>query len=100
MQNRLFLLLFCFCHLAGGTAECQTHAKPFTISINKYALEEGLPHREVLSLHQDKKGFIWVGTRRGLCRLDGHSFQYFDIKTDSFRTEEINRIFEEVVLHM
>jgi signal transduction histidine kinase/DNA-binding response OmpR family regulator/ligand-binding sensor domain-containing protein len=95
MQNRLFLLLFCFCHLAGGTAECQTHAKPFTISINKYALEEGLPHREVLSLHQDKKGFIWVGTRRGLCRFDGHSFQYFDIRTDSFRTEEINKIFED-----
>ena len=36
---------------------------------------DGLPSNTIFCSHQDKAGFIWIGTRDGLCRYDGHSFQ-------------------------
>ncbi|MGF1636137.1 MAG: two-component regulator propeller domain-containing protein [Cyclobacteriaceae bacterium] len=41
--------------------------------------QRGLPENIVLSILQDKEGFIWFGTREGLFRFDGHtaaSFQH------------------------
>ena len=36
---------------------------------------DGLPSNTIFCSHQDRAGFIWIGTRDGLCRYDGHSFQ-------------------------
>jgi ligand-binding sensor domain-containing protein len=41
--------------------------------------EEGLPSLTVYDLYQDDKDYLWVGTDKGLCRYDGHQFQYYDI---------------------
>ena len=35
---------------------------------------DGLLHNEVLSITQDAKGFIWIGTTNGLQRFDGQRF--------------------------
>ena len=32
---------------------------------------------EILSLHQDKYGFIWVGGKDGLARYDGYDYQFY-----------------------
>lgn len=37
--------------------------------------EKGFATRTVISLHQDRQGFLWVGTLVGLHRFDGASFQ-------------------------
>lgn len=37
----------------------------------------------IYSLHQDSKGFIWLGTGEGLFRYDGHNFINFDISEAS-----------------
>ncbi len=39
-----------------------------------YTVADGLVQSEVTAVHQDKKGFIWVGTKSGISRFDGHSF--------------------------
>jgi Histidine kinase/Y_Y_Y domain/Two component regulator propeller len=39
--------------------------------------DDGLPDNEIYYLHQDRKGIIWISTNSGLCRYNGHSFQYF-----------------------
>ena len=36
---------------------------------------DGLPSNTIHGVHQDKSGFIWIGTRDGLCRYDGKEFQ-------------------------
>lgn len=41
--------------------------------------EEGLPSMIVYDLHQDSKGYIWMGTEMGLARYDGISFRLFDL---------------------
>lgn len=38
---------------------------------------EQLPSNEILNLHQDKDGFIWLGTKNGLGRYDGYQLQSF-----------------------
>ena len=36
---------------------------------------DGLPSNTIFDVHQDKSGFIWIGTRDGLSRYDGHRFE-------------------------
>ena len=35
---------------------------------------DNLPSNTIFCTHQDKSGFIWIGTRDGLCRYDGYHF--------------------------
>lgn len=52
-----------------------------------YGVEAGLPHRTVRCLAQDQRGFIWVGTDRGLARFDGTGFQVYPMATGLSATE-------------
>ena len=45
--------------------------------IDKLGIEEGLSEGSVYAIHQDKKGFIWIGTHGGLNRYDGYGFRVF-----------------------
>lgn len=49
-----------------------------------YQTQDGLPHHAVRSILQDSKGFMWVGTRAGLCRFDGYNFKLCENKNDPF----------------
>jgi len=49
-----------------------------------YQTNDGLSHNSVRSIIQDKKGFIWVGTRSGLNRFDGYTFKTYKNKADKF----------------
>ncbi len=43
-------------------------------NITQYSIGEGLSQSQVRAIFQDKRGFIWLGTHRGLCRFDGKRF--------------------------
>lgn len=47
----------------------------------QYNVSTGLPHSQVLSIYQDKSGFVWIGTEGGLCRFDGKEFDVFDMSS-------------------
>lgn len=42
-----------------------------------YSARDGLPQQQVLSLHQDSVGYLWVGTYGGLGRYNGREFRVF-----------------------
>lgn len=47
--------------------------------------EDGLIHNDVLSIAQDKKGFIWIATSNGLQRYEGNRFLNLrDLLNDPF----------------
>ena len=48
-----------------------------------YKSENGLSHNTVLSSLQDKKGFMWFGTKDGLNRFDGYTFKTFRNDTNN-----------------
>ena len=37
-------------------------------------VEEGLIQSQIMSLHEDRQGFLWIGTLGGLSRWDGERF--------------------------
>lgn len=45
--------------------------------INRLTIAEGLSEGYIYAIHQDKKGFIWIGTHGGLNRYDGYGFKVF-----------------------
>lgn len=42
-----------------------------------YQVENGLSNNAVICTLQDRKGFLWFGTKDGLNRFDGYSFKVF-----------------------
>lgn len=53
----------------------KTIAQPYYF--RHYQVENGLSNNAVICCLQDKKGFIWFGTKDGLNRFDGYSFKTF-----------------------
>lgn len=70
------LLLICCVTVFGSSAQ--------TISFNHLSVENGLSNNSVLSITQDRTGFLWFGTRMGINRYDGSRFKtYVSITKDS-----------------
>ncbi|HCN53895.1 MAG TPA: hypothetical protein DIS88_08945 [Prevotella sp.] len=43
----------------------------------RISAQDGLLSSDVYCILQDDDGFIWIGTRGGLCRFDGYNFYHF-----------------------
>lgn len=43
----------------------------------RFTIEDGLPSNTIFDLHQDKRGFLWIATDKGISRFDGYSFQNY-----------------------
>jgi len=69
MKHYLLLLLFIYSLKAFSQPE-----NPIFEHLN---IESGLSNNYIKCLHQDKLGFIWIGTIDGLNRYDGYSFKIF-----------------------
>ncbi len=64
----------------------------------RLGVENGLSQRWVRCIHQDKYGFIWLGTKDGLNKFDGSEFKIYRASdTNQFRlvNSTINDIHEE-----
>ncbi|MEN0051235.1 MAG: histidine kinase dimerization/phospho-acceptor domain-containing protein, partial [Bacteroidota bacterium] len=61
-------------------------------------IEDGLSQGFISCLHQDKEGFLWIGTKNGLNRYDGKRFEIFSINRNNpyaISSDEIKAIEEE-----
>ena len=47
------------------------------LKFKNFSLKEGLSQSSVLTILQDRKGFLWFGTRDGLNKYDGNVFKVF-----------------------
>ncbi|WP_313916657.1 two-component regulator propeller domain-containing protein [Tahibacter sp.] len=47
------------------------------IRFQNYDAEQGLSHGRVRAIAQDRDGYIWIATRDGLNRFDGHRFRVY-----------------------
>ncbi|MBK9335630.1 MAG: response regulator [Lewinellaceae bacterium] len=70
----VFLLLTC--------AFADAKGQEYRAFARRYGFEEGLPHRQVNKIIQDRNGFIWAATNAGVARFDGRHFKVFN-KTES-----------------
>lgn len=56
---------------------CGTRATGAHLHFNNISTESGLSNKMVLSLEQDRNGYIWMATSEGLNRYDGNRFKVF-----------------------
>ena len=48
--------------------------QPAGIRVRPFGFVDGLSHRDVFKVQQDRAGFLWITTANGLNRFDGHTF--------------------------
>ena len=53
----------------------------FAQGYKHYSIENGLPSNRVYKILQDKQGFIWVATDKGVSKFDGKTFKNFTTET-------------------
>ena len=63
----IFLLLICM----------QVQAFDVQYKFEKFQLNDKLPSNSVIRTFNDSEGYMWFGTRDGLCRFDGYDIKVF-----------------------
>jgi len=61
--------------------------------IDELGIADGLSQGSVYVIHQDEKGFIWIGTHGGLNRFDGYRFKVFQYSPFDSNTLGDNSVF-------
>lgn len=69
MMNRFMALIVCIAVALPASAQ--------QLALKTYTRGTGLASDYILSLFQDRRGFLWIGTDRGVSRYDGVSFRTF-----------------------
>ena len=69
--------------------------QPYLANLTQYQVKDGLLHREVNAITEDCNGFIWLATKQGLNRFDGHKFKQWTKEKDSILTNHIGRLLED-----
>src|SRR3954469_16463019 len=78
-KRRRFRLLGLFLCFAVGAAPQASAQK---LQFRQLTPDNGLSSSLVQSIVQDSRGFIWLGTRKGLNRYDGSGFTVYRHKAD------------------
>lgn len=69
----LIILLFSCLKVVGSPSEFHL------IGLQVLMQEKGLPNNTLLEIHQDKRGFLWLGTDVGISRYDGIHFHNYSL---------------------
>lgn len=65
-------------------------AQPFVIK--RLGVEDGISSNYVVSVSQDRKGYIWIATESGLNRFDGRQFNVYTKNNSGLTGNELNAV--------
>lgn len=78
MHNHKFICLIILFLIGTGLHSQTLEKETFSnLRFKSFSTHEGLSQSSVLSMTQDAQGFIWMGTKDGLNRLDGYNFKTY-----------------------
>lgn len=60
--------------------------------VQHYSIKDGMSQNTVMSILQDKQGFMWFGTWDGLNRFDGYTFTVFKAMDNGEKANVNNRV--------
>jgi ligand-binding sensor domain-containing protein/signal transduction histidine kinase len=75
---RKLTIPLCLCMLLWPGLSIQASPQGPRFNPRTFTTADGLPANQVTALLQTSDRFLWVGTRFGLVRLDGHEVQHFN----------------------
>ena len=65
-----------------------------SVSYINYTVTNGLPSNETYDVFQDSRGYIWIGTDKGVVKYDGHTFKTYTTR-DGLTDNTVFRIQED-----
>ncbi|MFL9839274.1 ATP-binding protein [Flavobacterium sp. ST-75] len=68
----------------------------FSQNVRHLSVDEGLPQSFVSGIIEDNDGFIWIGTRNGLARYDGHRFKIFQSSFNGKNTSLASNVISHI----
>lgn len=83
-------IISAICLLAIWFATNSVFAQPYRTS--HFNVEDGLSNNYVVSLAQDRKGYIWIATESGLNRFDGQQFIVYNKSNSGLSSNELNAL--------
>lgn len=84
---RLLLLVLLLAAISLSSV-CQTY--PY----REYTIDDGMPQSESITIFEDSRGFLWIPTRNGLARFDGHTFISY-LRKDGLPSNLVTRVIED-----
>jgi signal transduction histidine kinase/ligand-binding sensor domain-containing protein len=84
--------------LATQDAQTQAELPPSSIRFERISIEEGLSFSVVQTIVQDRQGFLWIGSARGLNRYDGYQFTVYRMDPadpGSLSDDNVRALFED-----
>ncbi|MDL2208476.1 response regulator [Parabacteroides sp. OttesenSCG-928-O15] len=66
-----------------------------TYPVKQLGIEQGISNNSIVSITQDRDGFLWFGTEEGLNKFDGTRFVTHYKHTQSISANELNRIYAD-----
>lgn len=91
-----YFILTSFCFLFSNAQEIANTQN--NLKFKHFSSKEGLSQSSVITIFQDKKGYIWFGTRDGLNKFDGNKFTIYRANyrdTTSLSHSWITSLFED-----
>ncbi|WP_167612177.1 hybrid sensor histidine kinase/response regulator transcription factor [Maribellus sediminis] len=70
----------------------------YASKVEKFGIERGLSNANVVSITQDRAGFIWICTKDGLNRFDSNTFQVFRASStnpNSLKSNVLNFVYAD-----
>ena len=66
----------------------------YLFDVQKINVKDGLPHRRVFDIVEDKDGFIWISTIGSINKYDGYQIRVYNEGDQANRTSErhINKL--------
>ncbi|MBH8558111.1 hybrid sensor histidine kinase/response regulator transcription factor [Hymenobacter negativus] len=89
--KRAFPFLFLLLLALGPGAQAQDVA-PSAFRFEHLTVDQGLSHSDGMAVAQDRAGFIWVGTNRGIDRYDGYHLRQYMLPINTRNGVSANRI--------
>jgi signal transduction histidine kinase/ligand-binding sensor domain-containing protein len=65
-----------------------------SLNFDHYSVADGVSQSEILNIHQDSEGYIWIGTQNGLNRFDGYTFEKYFYEPSDNHSISNNWIFD------
>jgi streptogramin lyase len=75
------LVFFFICNMVFGAGNL--YPEPASYRFSQITINEGLSHNNIECIFKDSDGFLWIGTRNGLCRFDGYQMKIYRSGNDS-----------------
>lgn len=92
-MNRTFIkLFFCLCIVTALPSYAYNAVHYYFRTVD---IKNGLSQNSVNQIFQDKKGFMWFGTKDGLNRYDGLSFRVYNNENSNLGRNFITALYED-----